>query len=340
MMHELSLSPIYRVLLEGYLVKVGAGIEERKAGAATTGDVNDIEAHSMRLSQGQAESLMARIFECTGSKSFGMEIGNSVHPSDFGTVGYFLMNCSSLFQVFDCAAKYKHSLNQGFNVSMTKKAGLHHFQIDNLVKSSWFDVIVEMDFASCLCLSRFFVGADKAKKVKPVYVSFSHSATAPLDHYEAIFSCPVRFNQPINEVVFTREIFEIPIRSANPKLFRLMKRKLAQRLEKLASSQRLSCKTNLYLRSNVDQGFPAIDVVAKDFGLAVSTFQKHLRNEGTHYTQLVEDARHQLALLHLSQSDKSVAALAAELGFSSQNAFIRAFKRWEGVTPSAFRNSP
>ncbi|MEV4443287.1 helix-turn-helix domain-containing protein, partial [Streptomyces sp. NPDC049577] len=64
---------------------------------------------------------------------------------------------------------------------------------------------------------------------------------------------------------------------------------------------------------------------------------RRLRQEGTSYRLLKDQARRDAALSSLAQGAEPIAELAARLGFSEDTAFHRAFRRWTGSTPGAYR---
>jgi len=338
MMYELTLSPMYGVLLSNYLKKVSMlNAEDGSASIITLSDVNDSSAYTSRMSQLEVEALIKNILEFSEDMSFGLDIGMSVHPSDYGTVGYTLMNCSSLYQVFDYAAHHKHASNNGFDVTFFKQANLYHLRIDQLVKSEYLQAIIEFDFASALYLSRFFVGIEKAKKVVPHSVSFKHEALGGLEKYQQVFGCDVKFNQSVNEIVFSKAVFEIPIRSANPKLFKLMGGKVAQRKKDMEQNLSLKQKIYQYIFENIENGVPSIEHVASEFNMGVSSFKKHLSNESTNYTHVMDNVRKDIALKLIADPLKTILEIANYLGFSNASTFNRAFKRWVNLTPAAYR---
>jgi AraC-like DNA-binding protein len=84
-------------------------------------------------------------------------------------------------------------------------------------------------------------------------------------------------------------------------------------------------------------GYPPIDLAADISGHTVRTLQRRLAEEGTTYSEVVDNARCQAAMLQLKESDISLAQLAIQLGFSEHSAFTRAFRRWAGTTPAGYR---
>ncbi len=77
--------------------------------------------------------------------------------------------------------------------------------------------------------------------------------------------------------------------------------------------------------------------LAQDFGISVSALKRLLQQHHTSYSQLLDEVRNQLALSLLNQQDLSNRQLAQRLGYSDEHNFRRAFKRWTGAIPSAFR---
>jgi len=336
-MNELTLSPMYGVLLSNYLAKVKRDQIVSAFSGSSLKDINDAKSYTSRTSQFEVEALIKEIFDATGDMSFGLDIGKTVHPSDYGTVGYTLMNCSSLFQVFDYAAKYKHASNKAFKIVFTKQGRFHRFSIDNLVKSQWLNVILELDFSTALYLSRFFVGVDKAKDVIPYRVNFQHEPLAAIDKYHSTFGCEVKFNQPINEIIFPKSVFDIPIRSANPKLLRLMEGKLVQHKREMDEKLSLKKKVYQYILDSIGSEMPTLTEAAKDFNMSVSSIKNHLRKEGTNYSLIVDEVRKSIALKLMSDPDKSILEISMYLGFSNSSTFNRAFKRWVNIPPVSYR---
>ena len=73
-------------------------------------------------------------------------------------------------------------------------------------------------------------------------------------------------------------------------------------------------------------------VLVNDTGMAAP-------EEGVSFLELKDQIRYNLAVSALKSKKSSIEDISEALGFSDRNCFTRAFKRWSGVSPSAFRQN-
>lgn len=89
----------------------------------------------------------------------------------------------------------------------------------------------------------------------------------------------------------------------------------------------------------MDTGQYDIASVANGLGISVRTLQRRLHHAGTSFGAVVDGARRSRATSLLTHSKLPLAEIALLSGFSETSAFARAFRRWEGITPSEYRNA-
>ena len=83
--------------------------------------------------------------------------------------------------------------------------------------------------------------------------------------------------------------------------------------------------------------------VADLAGCSIRSLQRELQNEGCSFSSLLQEVRYLSSVPLLINSSASITDLAYELGYSDPAHFTRAFQRFSGTSPSAFRrlaNSP
>ncbi|WP_262267560.1 MULTISPECIES: helix-turn-helix domain-containing protein [Microvirga] len=78
--------------------------------------------------------------------------------------------------------------------------------------------------------------------------------------------------------------------------------------------------------------------VARLFSMHRRTLSRHLRNQGLAFRQVANEIRFEIACDLLENTDMPLSQIAAVLRYSELSAFTRAFRRWSGHTPSAWRS--
>jgi AraC-like DNA-binding protein len=68
-----------------------------------------------------------------------------------------------------------------------------------------------------------------------------------------------------------------------------------------------------------------------------SMLKSLLRRRDLHFSGLRDNIRFQLAADYLAKSNVHIAEIGMLVGFSEESSFFRAFKRWSGETPGAYR---
>ena len=71
--------------------------------------------------------------------------------------------------------------------------------------------------------------------------------------------------------------------------------------------------------------------------ISPTTLQFKLSQRGTSFLELLDTTRKELAASYVQQSALSITEITFLLGFSDTSNFTRAFKRWEGMSPTSFR---
>jgi len=93
------------------------------------------------------------------------------------------------------------------------------------------------------------------------------------------------------------------------------------------------------LELRIGRGGTGIQQVARHLAVSPRTLQRRLASEGSSYQDVLEAWRKDAAQRHLSESNLAVSEVAFLLDYSEPAPFHRAFKRWFGVTPQAFRQA-
>lgn len=80
-----------------------------------------------------------------------------------------------------------------------------------------------------------------------------------------------------------------------------------------------------------------LEAIAEVSGLSARTLQRRLAADGKSFHKLLDQARYMVAMDLMTDPDVRIADLAEFAGYENPQHFIRAFKRWTGMTPGAYR---
>lgn len=111
---------------------------------------------------------------------------------------------------------------------------------------------------------------------------------------------------------------------------------LARFIEEAAASD-LGAAVQEVVTTLLPKGYPDIHLVAEAVRMTPRTLQRRLHSEGLTFAGLLAKARFAEARRMLGDPDRKVIDVALDLGYSDPAHFTRAFERWAGVAPSAFR---
>ncbi len=185
-----------------------------------------------------------------------------------------------------------------------------------------------------LCLVRFM--RETNDQLKAAYVSFTHEPD-DVAEYARVLHCPVRAKASWNGCAIAKGAMGLPLRRRDPALRVWLERQAAAILARLPANGDARDEVRSVLSTQATAGDMNIGAVARRLSTTPRTLQRRLARAGTSFEALCDDARKQAAETYLADTTLSIAEVTCLLGYSEPTAFHRAFKRWHGTTPQAFR---
>jgi AraC-like DNA-binding protein len=193
------------------------------------------------------------------------------------------------------------------------------------------------ELASCFVVRRLrdVLGDDA---VTLTGVRFKHHARGPLEPYEAYFGVPVEFGAAAYDVTFPRRLLKAPLLTADAELANMLSAHPSiPAVVGAAPSLPERVRENL-THSMVDREGPLpVNRLARRMGMSSRSLQRKLKDEGSSYLVLLDEARCELAKKLLAREGVLLMSVAGRLGFNDLTAFFRAFRRWTGKSPRAFQ---
>ncbi|MEU6370212.1 AraC family transcriptional regulator ligand-binding domain-containing protein [Streptomyces sp. NPDC046931] len=170
----------------------------------------------------------------------------------------------------------------------------------------------------------------------PVSVTFAHPAIGDPRRYTEILRCPVVFDAAENAVTVRTAELERPRALTDPELVALHRRHADGLLGGLPATAMLRTRVRGWL-DQADLLRAGPEDLRDVLFLSSRTLRRALREEGTSWRELLDEARHMRALQLLRTTGLPLEAVARQVGLSGAAALVRAFTRWRHMTPGAYR---
>jgi AraC-like DNA-binding protein len=333
-----ALAPFMRLLEEAGPDKVNSALDRGARAFERWGlSVDEIERDpTVRLPHGLVIELLLEFIEVFGDPAAPLRAGLKLQRGDYELLEYLCGSCSTLGESSACLSRYYPLLI----------AAEHELHIEGDRAESRFriapglaapDAIHEFGLASNFAMSILHLQLEGAQL--PLEIRFAHAAPAHAAVFSEIFHAPVHFECEHNAIVFPVRMLEHPLRTADPVLHAVLTRLADQELAALSDQSAFPAKVREAIELELEQG-AALEQVAKRLHMSPSALRSRLRRHGTTYSDLLDRLRRDYAQRALRQSQLSVAEVGHRLGFAHPPAFNRAFRRWFGVTPNAYRATP
>ncbi|WP_260464167.1 AraC family transcriptional regulator [Burkholderia sp. Bp8963] len=150
------------------------------------------------------------------------------------------------------------------------------------------------------------------------------------------FSGPVQFDCSRTLMRFSASYLDAPIRQSKRNLRKFLARAPGDWIFESFSEQLVCHRVRQYLSGQLPD-LPTIDQAAASLHCSVRTLSRHLLGEGTTFQVLKDELRRDIAIQRLTDTQDTIAAIGADLGFDDPSAFHRAFRHWTGSTPGTYR---
>jgi AraC-like DNA-binding protein len=161
-------------------------------------------------------------------------------------------------------------------------------------------------------------------------VWFPHAAVATEAMYRPRFNAPLAFRADQAALAVAETDLELPISESIQELHDVATRYLETRLSRGTT---LADQVRQAVEALLGTGSCSHGEVARALDLHPRTLARRVREEGTTFEAIKDEARRDLAQRYLSQPDLPLTQITALLGYSEQSAFGRSCRRWFDMTP-------
>lgn len=297
-------------------------------------ELEAIEDPVLRIPYADMMVLAERAARMTKDDAFGLHVGERVEQKEYGLVGYSVMTSATLGEALRTLERY---------VPIWTNVGKFQLDVEGSV------AIVRWNYANCslpetrqdcemtmATLARFDLlsaGGDW----RPREVWFQHKKRNDAREHARIFRAPVRFGMPMNALLLESEGLSLPLIHADECVHDVLTAEAERVLASGSDDGSISQRVAAFVRDRLGEEDFSLEAASRHFGVGERTLQRRLKEESASYRELTDRARRELARRLLLSSDATPAEIAGALGFCEPSVFYRAFQKWYGMAPQAYR---
>jgi AraC-like DNA-binding protein len=287
------------------------------------------------LSQRSANALIAAAVRESGQPWLGIELGGALHISSHGPMGYAAAASRDLSQALETFVRYavlryamlRYRLQpepNGVAVTLVERIDLGEGR--SFILGTMMGILVRV------------MEAVVGRTLDRIVVDLPFPEPPWCKEIEKVCAGELRFNAHQLTVHLDQETLNLPCITADPRAYAQACLECEQQLSSVAVDSSLSQRVRELIQGN-ESHYPTLTAVAAYFSLSQRTLIRHLKQEGSSYQDLLDEARQQRALWYLRNTRHTVEEIAQRMGYEDPSNFSRTFRRWFNMTPGEARQN-
>jgi AraC-like DNA-binding protein len=300
--------------------------------AGTGLSARGLEEPQARVSVDDFNRIVTRARKLTGEPALGIFMGLRRRVTMYGYLGFAAMSASTLREALELTVLFSSTISTAVKLSLHVDGERAALRVEECYDvGDCRDVAVLALILGLGQIGKALTGRELAGEVhvaiaKPQY----------FDRFQEVLK-RLRFDQPVTQLVFHAGLLDLPLKTPDRAGLRLAREQCERALRELRLDGGIVERVRALIPS--DDGFRSLEEVSANMRLSSRTLKRRLASQGVSFSTLSDQERRQRAFALVGSSTLPLLAIAERLGYSSVPNFARAFRRWTGQTPAAYRRT-
>jgi len=334
----LRLNTVKEVPAEALLLMLSFLSKNYAFDATTFINTRDIQMEALQIKGATIKAsyineLIEEAIALLGDEGLLFRFAEAVTPNNLGILGYLMLHSANVEEAIIKLCRYYPLIGKTLKpLFVAEKEG---YKL-TLLLSKEGEVAHLEKYSAEIHLSAFLQLINKIipHPISPKQTTFRHPKPLHAKAYQKIFGENIFFDEVENALFFDKSQLAMKTSYDNPYLLSVFEKEAEQSLGMRVhgSLQEEVLGSILIAIGELDV---SIESVAHKIGIHPRTLQKKLKEEGTSFVTLLGKVRQKLAT-HYLQKGLSSPIIASYLGYAEPSPFLRAFKKWYGLSPKAW----
>jgi len=291
-----------------------------------------IDNDATRVTRQQATALVQELWSATDDELAGF--GPKRIPR-----GTFRMMTLGVIHTADLRAALRRLVDfapiaAGFDaIDLTEDAGRTRLSLDLGPRTDTDQLVVDIIMSVVHRFAGWLIG----ERIELSSIELPGPAPSYATDYLLIYGTAPVFDAPAAAMEFDARYLDAPVTRTERELFAFLHTSPNELLFRDDYNPSTSSRVRAILERGSDDDTTSAAAVAARLSISTQHLRRLLREEGTTFREIREELLRDDAISSLVADRESVEELSARLGFSEPSAFRRAFRRWTGNPPGAYR---
>ena len=264
-----------------------------------------------------------------------LRVGPLMRPDDYGALGLAWKSAPTIRSSLERVERYCRLWTDNLTYEIRDRDDGIDFIVHRFGERR---LGMRLSNEATLASATSLIRQTSSPRFRPRTVFMKHAAPKSISAHERYFGCPVLFDSDRDALSISSEVISRPNHLADDGISRLLISHLEAEIESLEVEIPVEALVEREISRSLSEGIPRMGYVARRLAMSERTLHRRLSEKGFSFKAMVEETRRQVAESLLRGNRYSATEVAFLTGFSEQSAFNRAFKRWTGLTPTAFRS--
>jgi AraC-like DNA-binding protein len=296
-------------------------------------DESQLDDPDRRIPVSAVVRLWRAIATRATAPTIGLRLGKDVRVREFGLVGYTMVCSETLGAALKRLERYDRIVADTLNVHLDARPETTWVHLDVRSPLRAFRPAADARLASLVSVCREI----SVHPLDPLAVRLPYRKPEHVAEYQEFFRAPVEFGALATAVLLSAEHLRYAVSHCDEILANYLDRLAEQLLSPADAHTTVREQIRRLLWSELPDGVPALETLARRLGMSSRTIQRRLREEGATFHQVLVDFRRDAAPALLRDGRLAVSEVAFLLGYEDPSSFQRAFRRAFGVSPRVFR---
>lgn len=329
---ETSHLPVFPRLVVSHLI--AAGFSEAEIFNRLNFSNQDLEREAFRLDAAQHEAFIRRAIELTDNLHLALEMKDDAFDATSNAVLILFATSGRISKAIELMTRFNPIYTRTLTSKLEGPSERPFLSVTSHLKDQTVAYFALSSFA--LFVDNFFA---QALDGEHLVISARFALSEPKDFHRAQnkFGFDIQFDADRTEIFLDPRLVHKPLKKADPQTTRLITEFCEKQLAESKAEISVVGAVSALIYEHIAAP-PSLDQAAAKLGLSARSLRRHLQSTGTTFQSILNEARQALAIKLLRETEEPVSAIAYEVGFEHPSHFGRAFRKWTGQSPSAFRD--